>query len=111
MSKEEKGDKTESEFSMGELDFQRFNTLLEILDDCAVRVRKEKQTRNSIKLYFSVLKQLYINFRQILVKALQIKMDLRFNMIEKQIWNYNTINRDASLVSKLQRLPQDGTTL
>lgn len=84
MEKEEKRKpRLKSKFSMGELDFIRFDKMLTQADELAHQTRVKDS--ESLAPYYSILKQIYINFRPIIFQTQRKKFDECFERAEQQI--------------------------
>jgi len=72
-----------AEFSMGQLDYERYHNMLQAADMYAIRCRNFE---NSFVLpFYAVLKQLYANFRPIIFETKKKDFEERFKLVEKEI--------------------------
>jgi len=72
-----------SEFSMGQLDFERYHRLLTAMDWYAVECRRFNQ--DAVVRLYSVLKQIYYNFRSIIFETKRKELEKKFKIIEGEI--------------------------
>jgi DNA-binding transcriptional regulator GbsR (MarR family) len=73
-----------ADWNMAVYDFERYNMLLKVADELAVRVRLFDPS--SIRDYYSVLKQIYINWRELMEEKTRKEFDGRFEKIRDNIF-------------------------
>jgi len=73
-----------ADWSMTIYDFERYNILLKVADELAVRVRLFDSS--SIRDYYSVLRQLYINWRPLMDETMKTEFDKSFNDARNDIF-------------------------
>lgn len=75
-----------SELHMTMQDFERYDLILRRIDETAVNVRmRDISSISPIKLYFSLLKELYLYFRPNLLTVQKEAFDERFKRIQDKI--------------------------
>ena len=72
-----------SEFNMALLDFERYDSMLRFADEAAIKVRIGKY--EYIPSYYSVLKQIFINFIPFLHESAAKELDEKFRYVEKNM--------------------------
>ena len=72
-----------SEFNMALLDFERYDAMLRFADEAAIKVRVGQY--EFIPSYFSVLKQIFINFIPFLHESVAEELDKKFKYVEQNI--------------------------
>ncbi len=81
-----------SSFSMGQYDFERFDKLLSAMDAFAVRVAIHDHT--ALVPLYSILWELYKNFRSIIFEPQRKKYEDKFKLVKSMIDNYSSANSE-----------------
>lgn len=74
-----------SKFSMGELDFIRYDMLLKNLDTIAFNARHSPECEKLLMPWYSALYELYLNFRPILYETSKQELDINFRSLRSAI--------------------------
>jgi len=72
-----------SEFSMGQLDFERFHEILRTLDYIAIEVRA--RNKDYIIRYYTILKELFINMRPLMYETVKKEFKGQFKEVEEMM--------------------------
>jgi hypothetical protein len=105
MVNEQMKPRLKSEFSMGQLDFERFHEMLQVLDKVAVRARMFES--DSVIPFYSILKELYKNWRPIVFITKRQKIDETFDIVEREIieWRNAQARKFGGANSKMASFP------
>jgi len=94
-----------SEFSMGQLDFERYHEMLMVMDRVASRARMFES--DSIIPFYSILKELYKNWRPIVFETKRKTIDASFEKVDKDIikWRNDQSRRFGNPNSPMASFP------
>lgn len=94
-----------SEFSMGQLDFERFHEMLFTMDKVACRARMFES--DSLVPFYSVLYELYKNFRPIVFETKRKSLDDMFDTVKRDIiiWRNSQVRRLGNPNSSMSSFP------
>lgn len=83
-----------SEFSMGMLDFQRYDMILRSIDEMSIQVSMSNP--QALIPFYAALWDLYKNFRPVLIPIAMEKYDKQFNEVKNLVYNEMNVSNDAN---------------
>jgi len=86
---------SKADWSMVVFDFERYNRLLQFADECALKLRTFDLS--VVNHYFSVLKQIYINWKPLMHHTYQEHFDKNFKEISDMLYELEKFKKTNAM--------------